>query len=123
MGLAEIRELRGDIEEARKTFKLGQKIAARCGDAGFFQSWALLETRIARAQLKENKEEEMLQLNSRKGESVAINGDSPKSNSISEEPNARRNQEHRSMISEGKASQIRGLFRRPVSVNKYHSAS
>ena len=65
----------------------------------------------------------MLQLNSRKGESVAINGDSPKSNSISEEPNARRNQEHRSMISEGKASQIRGLFRRAISVNKYHSAS
>jgi Tfp pilus assembly protein PilF len=43
--LAEVFEMRGEFKEAQRIFRMGQGRAESCGDAGFFQSWALLEVR------------------------------------------------------------------------------
>ena len=43
--LAEVHELKNNIKEARKVFEDGQERAEKCGDAGFFQAWALFEFR------------------------------------------------------------------------------
>lgn len=43
--LAEVFEMRGEVKEARRVFRMGQGRAEACGDAGFFQSWAMLELR------------------------------------------------------------------------------
>ena len=43
--LAELCELRGDMAGARRAFELGERGAQATGDAGLFQSWALFELR------------------------------------------------------------------------------
>jgi len=45
LNLAEISEIRGDIAGSRKYYQDGEKFANKCGDAGFFQSYALFELR------------------------------------------------------------------------------
>ena len=45
LSIAELCELRGDLDGARREFESGAVLAAARGDAGFFQSWALLESR------------------------------------------------------------------------------
>ena len=58
LNLAEISELRGDITGSRKYYQDGERYANNCGDAGFFQSYALFELRQSTTQngLKDNNE-------------------------------------------------------------------
>lgn len=122
VGLAEIRELRGDTEQALKTFELGAKFAAKCGDAGFFQSWALLEARVARAKVKEDGK------GVGGGGSSYSGGDFDGDEDKGEGDRGRRKtgsggSRRYEPLSDGKAAKIRSLFRRAIEVNKYHSAS
>ena len=43
--LSQVYELKNNIKEAREVFTRGQQEAQKCGDAGFFQAWALFESR------------------------------------------------------------------------------
>jgi len=43
--LTEALEMTGQISAARRCFTAGDVFAARCGDAGFYQAWALFEVR------------------------------------------------------------------------------
>ena len=43
--LADVYELKNNVKEAREVFTRGQDQAKKCGDAGFFQAWALFEIR------------------------------------------------------------------------------
>lgn len=45
LSLAELAELRGEIDEVRKLFSEGERSACHLGDAGFFQAWAMFELR------------------------------------------------------------------------------
>lgn len=45
LSYAELYELQGDTTRTRGVFQRGEKKAEACGDAGFFQSWALFELR------------------------------------------------------------------------------
>lgn len=128
VGLAEIRELRGEVEEARKTFELGEKFAARCGDAGFFQSWALLETRMARSELRDEEKEAWMSskgedFNEDKDEVERVSSPREQGRMVRTRPSREGGRQKFERIADGKASKIRGLYRRAIKVNKYHSAS
>ena len=108
---AEIHEMRGDFALARAAYEEGAQEASKAGDAGFFQSWALFEFRQEEARLLRARSQQQ-QGGEEKGEGEGV---APPANvSI---PTAWPG------LSDAAASSIRGLFKRAVTLNRFHSAS
>ena len=118
---AEVHEMRGDFALARAAFEEGADSASKAGDAGFFQSWALFEFRQEEARLQRARSQQQQQQEGKEeiegeevGEGVAPSADTPApSPSASAWPG----------LSDEAASTIRGLFKRAVTLNRFHSAS
>lgn len=145
VSLAEIHELRGDVDKARRTFELGAAFAERCGDAGFFQSWALMESRQGRVCSETDAESGDRSSHGAKHGSDGSGGNG-RGGSADEAQGVltgngdvvegkvrvrdhvpgkhlRRTPRHEESLSPGLAGKVRTLFRRAIKVNKYHSAS
>lgn len=106
--MAELHELRGEMDATRAVYENGQAAAEAVGDAGFFQSWALFELRQEEASMRS---EEATGRRRGGGAGVAepfpVDGLGASTSESSLLP----------------PTKVRLLLKRAVTINKFHSAS
>ena len=133
---AEIHELRGDFIKARRVFQDGEYIAEKCGDAGFFQSYALFESRSST----------YTSSSSNTNNNNNKNNNNNNNNNNNRPPTKKKEQEvtqkekkleaeaetetetkiattSTSTSTSTRSALVTSLFKKAISINKYHSAT
>ena len=138
--MAELLELRGEMDAARQAYVEGERFAEGAGDAGFFQAWALFELRReVEATTVENREASSsgggeatsnasTSAGLREGEGEGANGGRLLSGAVVREKSTKfearqQQQEQREDRVMLPPTAVRLLFKKAVTVNKFHSAS
>ena len=129
---AEIHELRGDFIKARRVFQDGEYIAEKCGDAGFFQSYALFESRSSTYTSSSSNTNN----NNNKNNNNNNNNNRPPTKKKEQEVTQKEKKLEAEAETETetkiattstststRSALVTSLFKKAISINKYHSAT
>ena len=126
LSLAEITEMHGFRNKVLSIFKDGEESAARYGDAGYFQAWAMYEIRELETRFKMYSREELDGDRESYLFRQTLKPNFQDYNSFREEQSyygKGNEKENVDNAFDHSVATVRSLFSKAVTVNKYHSAS